>query len=80
VQGPDGNFYGTTAYRGSGDYGAVFKVTTEGGLTTLINFTFPNESGPQASLTLGSDDNGKFSHIDAGAASNNSRFYHVSVP
>ena len=30
VQGPDGNFYGTTSSGGSGGYGTVFKMTTNG--------------------------------------------------
>jgi uncharacterized repeat protein (TIGR03803 family) len=39
VQGTDGNFYGTTAQGGShGDGGTVFKITPNGGLTTLYNF------------------------------------------
>jgi uncharacterized repeat protein (TIGR03803 family) len=41
VEGADGNFYGTTAYGGSGKYGAggtFFTVTSGGDLTTLYNF------------------------------------------
>jgi uncharacterized repeat protein (TIGR03803 family) len=40
VQGPDGNFYGTTNSGGSGadNAGTVFKITTSGALTTLYSF------------------------------------------
>jgi uncharacterized repeat protein (TIGR03803 family) len=38
VQGTDGNFYGTTQYRGANDQGTVFKITPSGTLTTLYNF------------------------------------------
>jgi uncharacterized repeat protein (TIGR03803 family) len=57
--GNDGNFYGTTYTGGSGSLGAgtVFKVTTNGVLTTLASFNGTNGSGPCAALTLGSDGN-----------------------
>lgn len=44
VQGPDGNFYGTTVYGGANPCkpwvgcGTVFKITPAGQLTTLYNF------------------------------------------
>jgi uncharacterized repeat protein (TIGR03803 family) len=38
VQATDGNFYGTTTEGGTYDDGAVFKITPEGGLTTLYSF------------------------------------------
>jgi uncharacterized repeat protein (TIGR03803 family) len=62
--GNDGNFYGTTSQGGITNYafgpeGTVFKVTTNGTLTTLIFFNSNNGDGthPQAGLTLGSDGN-----------------------
>ena len=59
--GSDGNFYGTTYNGGSyggiyGGYGTVFKVTTNGTLTTLVSFAGTNGQNPNA-LTLGSDGN-----------------------
>jgi uncharacterized repeat protein (TIGR03803 family) len=56
--GPDGNFYGTTQ-KGSVStyYGTVFKVTTNGVLTTLVSFSKTNGAYPEAALTLGNDGN-----------------------
>jgi uncharacterized repeat protein (TIGR03803 family) len=64
--GNDGNFYGTTKYGGAFEtgepstraylgYGTVFRVTTNGTLTTLSSFNFTNGSFPLAALTLGID-------------------------
>jgi uncharacterized repeat protein (TIGR03803 family) len=63
VLGPDGNFYGTTAF----GIGTVFEVTTNGVLTTIYRFseggfvgyvlTNADGASPQASLTLGPDGN-----------------------
>jgi len=33
----------------------VFKVTTNGALTTLVSFTYNNGNNPMAALTLGTD-------------------------
>jgi uncharacterized repeat protein (TIGR03803 family) len=59
VQGGDGTFYGTTNAGGSGNGGAVFKMTPAGVLTTLVSFTGNNGSGanPFAALVQGSDGN-----------------------
>jgi uncharacterized repeat protein (TIGR03803 family) len=53
--GPDGNFYGTTSGGGSNGHGTVFKMTTNGMLTTLVSFDGTNGSFPTARLTLGRD-------------------------
>src|SRR5687767_7978851 len=65
VQGSDGNFYGISTYGGSraeidagGGAGTVFKVATNGVLTTLVSFTGSNGQGPQAGLMFG--DGGDF--------------------
>jgi uncharacterized repeat protein (TIGR03803 family) len=39
VQGSDGDFYGTTLRGGRGAVGTVFRMTPEGALTTLVEFT-----------------------------------------
>jgi len=65
--GNDGNFYGTTSGGGNGDFGTVFKMTTNGTLTTLVVFNGTNSTllyydgtngaYPRAALTLGTDGN-----------------------
>ena len=56
VQGRDGDFYGTTQYGGTNGWGAVFKISTNGVLTTLHSFNGATDGGyPQAGLVQGSD-------------------------
>ncbi|MDB6173169.1 MAG: 3-carboxymuconate cyclase [Chthoniobacteraceae bacterium] len=57
--GADGNFYGTTARGGGGDFGTIFRMTAAGDLTTLVELT--GRSGknrgalPEAALIAGPD-------------------------
>jgi uncharacterized repeat protein (TIGR03803 family) len=61
VKGDDGAFYGTTRYggnetNGSPDgHGTVFKVTTNGVITSLVSFAGTNGSNPFAKLIKGRD-------------------------
>ncbi len=57
VQGKDGSLYGTTSAGGTYNGGTLFKVSTGGGLTTLVNFcgACATGGGPSATLTVGSD-------------------------
>ena len=59
VQGTDGNFYGTTEAGGTNAAGTVFKITSEGTLTTLWQFgsDVTNGINPFAALVQGSDSN-----------------------
>jgi uncharacterized repeat protein (TIGR03803 family) len=63
VQASDGNFYGTTSAGGaytnqSGfGYGTIFKLATNGTLTTLVSFNGTNGASPQAGLVQGVDGN-----------------------
>ena len=59
VHGSDGYFYGTTSGFGgnvTGTDGTVFKISTNGALTTLYSFTGGNDGAdPKAGLVQGSD-------------------------
>ncbi len=59
IQGSDGQLYGMTQQGGVSGLGTIFKVTTAGIHTTLVNFTgnFGNNPGsyPRSSLVQGSD-------------------------
>lgn len=61
VEGPDGNFYGTTYQGGAYNEGTVFKITPTGTYTLLHSFIFsaPAYDGqlPIAGLTVGTDGN-----------------------
>src|SRR4029077_5784509 len=51
VEGPDGNFYGTTTHGGPLGNGSIFRVTPSGILTTLIS----DQANPAAGLVVGND-------------------------
>jgi uncharacterized repeat protein (TIGR03803 family) len=58
IQGPDGNFYGTTSDGGTNALGNVFKLTPTGTLTPLWQFIgSPDGEFPEAGLILASDGN-----------------------
>ena len=62
VQGSDGNFYGTTFGGGTNDPqiggdGTVFKISTNGALTTLYSFTGLYDGARPNGLVQGSDGN-----------------------
>ncbi len=61
VQHPSGDFYGTTQNGGAGGFGTVFKVTSSGALTTLVQFTGNTGAflgtNPNTNLLLASDGN-----------------------
>lgn len=51
VQGSDSNFYGTTYAGGTNDWGTVFRITPQGTLTTLYQFSGGADGGaPSAGL------------------------------
>jgi uncharacterized repeat protein (TIGR03803 family) len=57
IQGGDGNFYGTAAYGGTDDFGAVFRMAPNGTLIPLVQFDGYDGANPEAALTPGSDGN-----------------------
>ena len=63
MQGPSGEFYGTT-YGGAGGFrgpaglagnGSIFKISSTGEFSTLYVFNFDDGSGPAGDLILGTD-------------------------
>lgn len=69
----NGDLYGTTVWGGANGKGTLFKVTTGGALTTLVNFTGTDGANrgeqPHGSLTLGND--GNFYGMTAAGGTNN---------
>ncbi len=59
AQGSDGSFYGTSEYGGTNNLGTVFKITTNGTLTSLYSFPYGGNDGvgPEAGLVQGNDGN-----------------------
>jgi len=57
ARGADGSFYGTTTYGGSNGYGTVFRMTTNGVVSTLCSFDNLNGAYPIGALSLGADGN-----------------------
>jgi uncharacterized protein (TIGR03437 family) len=58
IQGPDGNFYGTTKLGGATGNGVIFKMTPSGALAALYSFSGQADGAhPQNGLTLGNDGN-----------------------
>jgi uncharacterized repeat protein (TIGR03803 family) len=57
VEGGDGAFYGMTAGGGSQGYGTVFRLTTNGEMTTLSSFAGTNGAWPVGGLVRASDGN-----------------------
>lgn len=57
AQGPDGNFYGTTAAGGAYGDGTIFQLTPGGIVTNLVSFNGTNGNGPRDALLSGLDGN-----------------------
>lgn len=82
IVGHDSMLWGTTSTGGSGgSYGTVFKTTTEGGLTTMVNFTGTGGANPGATvsspLVLASDGN-YYGATNAGGTNNLGTVYRLT--
>jgi uncharacterized repeat protein (TIGR03803 family) len=57
TQGRDGQIYGTASLGGISGLGSIFKITTDGQVTALHDFSGSDGQYPEAGLTLGADGN-----------------------
>jgi uncharacterized repeat protein (TIGR03803 family) len=58
IQGTDGSFYGTAGGGGTNNYGTVFTINSDGGLTTLHSFSNATDGAyPNAGLVQATDGN-----------------------
>jgi len=78
VQGSDGNLYGTTTGGGANVFGALFRITTSGVLTTLHSFTGADGELPYAGLVMGSDGN-FYGTASAGGANGSGTIFKLTM-
>jgi uncharacterized repeat protein (TIGR03803 family) len=77
VQGPDGNLYGTTGKGGAFGRGTIFRLGTNGLLTTLLSFNGTNGGFPLAGLTKATD--GSFYGVTSqGGVSSNGTIFKIT--
>jgi uncharacterized repeat protein (TIGR03803 family) len=55
MEGPDGHLYGATIYGGDFGLGTVFRMTTNGVVSTLVSLDGSTGAFPVSGITLGSD-------------------------
>lgn len=55
IQATDGNFYGTTETGGTGNQGAIFKITSAGAYTLLYSTGGEDGAGPEAAVVQGTN-------------------------
>jgi uncharacterized repeat protein (TIGR03803 family) len=77
--GNDGNFYGLTGGGGGNDDGTIFRITTNGVLTTLVSFNGTNGGGACGVLTLGNDGN-FYGTTFEGGSSNLGTVFKLTLP
>jgi uncharacterized repeat protein (TIGR03803 family) len=87
VQGSDGNFYGTTfeggtygfSNSGTNGFGTVFKISTNGALTSLYPFSGGNDgANPAAGLVQASDGN-FYGTTQSGGTSNSGTVFKINT-
>jgi uncharacterized repeat protein (TIGR03803 family) len=82
AKGADGNLYGETGYGGTNDLadggggGTLFRLSTNGVLTTLVEFNLTNGALPLGGLALGAD--GNFYGSTAGGTNNEGSYFKLT--
>ena len=82
LQGSDGTFYGTTNAGGTGGYGAIYQLSSDGKtLTTIHSFTGPTGDSlhPQSTLLKGSDGN-LYGTTAGGSGGDQGSIYELILP
>jgi uncharacterized repeat protein (TIGR03803 family) len=72
--GADGNFYGATYAGGAYGYGTVYRISTNGALTTLVSLAFTNGAYPCSGLAQDAVGNFYGATSQGGAGSNGTVF------
>ena len=78
VQGPDGALYGTTLRGGTKDQGVVFRITTDGTYSVLLNFAGPDGANPEGTLVVGKD-GALYGTTLIGGANNRGTVYRITT-
>src|SRR5262249_49733896 len=75
----DGNFYGTTKFGGTNaDLGTIFRIPTNGTITTLVCFNGTNGANPATMLVQGTDGQ-LYGTTASGGASNKGTVFKVTT-
>ena len=78
VQASDGNFYGTTEFGGTMDYGTVYRLSPGGSYSVLYNFDGTTGANPEASL-LQHTNGILYGHTSGGGTWGFGTFYNLDV-
>jgi uncharacterized repeat protein (TIGR03803 family) len=79
IQGTDGNLYGTTSHGGANTFGAVFKVTPAGKLTTLHSFDSTEGVYPYGGLVQATNGNFYGTTVYGGANDSNGTVFKITA-
>ena len=78
LQGGDGNFYGTTAFGGSGNGGTIFSINPAGTFTLLHGFTGGADGADLSGSLVDGGDGSFYGAAQAGGANDNGTIYKIA--